>query len=261
MDADPVRLAQVVGNLLDNAAKYTPPGGPDLAERSSGEGGEVVLRVRDTGIGIAPELLPRVFDLFVQVDRSLARSQGGLGIGLTLVKRLVEMHGGSVEAHSDGPGKGSEFIVRLPALAEASERADAPRHAAAGRTRLRQPRRVLVVDDNVDAAESLAMLLRGGGTRSASAYDGPSALRGGPDLPARRRAARHRHAGDGRLRGRPADPAAAGGGNVGPGRPDRLGAGGGHAGPEGPGSTTTWSKPVDPAALEKLYRVPGDDGQ
>jgi two-component system CheB/CheR fusion protein len=115
LDADTTRLTQVIFNLLHNAAKYTEPGGTIwlTAER---ERDRVVIRVRDTGVGIAPELLPRVFDLFTQGERSLDRSQGGLGLGLTLVKRLVEMHGGSAEVHSNGPGKGSEFIVRLPAL-------------------------------------------------------------------------------------------------------------------------------------------------
>src|SRR5215831_1454940 len=114
-EADPTRLQQVVGNLLSNAAKYTDPGGHILLTARQ-EGAELVLRVRDTGIGIPADVLPRIFDLFVQAERRLDRSQGGLGIGLTLVKRLVEMHGGSVTAHSDGPGKGSEFVVRLPAL-------------------------------------------------------------------------------------------------------------------------------------------------
>ena len=109
LTADPVRLAQVLANLLNNAAKYTEEGGRiDLTVAR--EGGEAVFRVRDTGIGIAAEMLPRVFDLFTQVDRSLDRSQGGLGIGLTLVRRLVEMHGGTVQAFSDGPGRGSEFV-------------------------------------------------------------------------------------------------------------------------------------------------------
>ena len=119
MDADLTRLAQVFLNLLNNAAKYSDRGGHIwlTAER---QGSDVVVSVRDTGIGIAADQLPRIFEMFSQVDRSLEKSQGGLGIGLTLVRRLVEMHGGSVEARSDGPGKGSEFIVRLPVVVEAS---------------------------------------------------------------------------------------------------------------------------------------------
>jgi PAS domain S-box-containing protein len=117
VNADLIRLAQVIANLLTNAAKYTEKAGR-ITIAVDREGEAAVVRVRDTGLGIAPELLPRIFDPFTQGDRLLARSQGGLGIGLTLVKRLVEMHGGSVEATSAGPGKGSEFIVRLPALSD-----------------------------------------------------------------------------------------------------------------------------------------------
>src|SRR5262249_6382990 len=122
VDADPTRLQQVVGNLLSNAGKYTDPGGHILLTARQ-EGSELLLRVRDTGIGIAPDMLPVIFDLFVQAERRLDRSQGGLGIGLTLVRRLVEMQGGSVSAHSEGPGKGSEFVVRLPALSDEQKRA------------------------------------------------------------------------------------------------------------------------------------------
>jgi signal transduction histidine kinase len=112
-EADSTRIIQVVGNLLDNAAKYTPRGG-QISVRGYCERGEVVLCVRDTGIGISPEMLPRVFDLFVQSDRFLARSEGGLGVGLTLARTLVELHHGSINAQSEGPGRGSEFVVRLP---------------------------------------------------------------------------------------------------------------------------------------------------
>jgi signal transduction histidine kinase len=112
-EADPTRIIQIVGNLLDNAAKYTPRGG-EISVRGYYERGEVVLSVRDTGIGIAREMLPRVFDLFVQMDPFLARSEGGLGVGLTLARTLVELHGGSIDAHSEGPGRGSEFVMRLP---------------------------------------------------------------------------------------------------------------------------------------------------
>jgi PAS domain S-box-containing protein len=172
LEADATRLTQVVFNLLNNAAKYTEPGGRIwlTAER---EGSEVVVRVRDTGVGIAPELLPRVFDLFTQGERTLDRSQGGLGLGLTLVRSLVEMHGGRVEAHSAGPGKGSEFVARLPALPAAaaeSPRAPAPQPPAA------RPVRVMVVDDNVDVAEAVAMLLEDLGHVVQIAHSGPQAL-------------------------------------------------------------------------------------
>ena len=112
-EADPTRITQVVGNLLNNAAKYTPPGG-EVSMIGYCESGEVVLRVRDTGIGISPEMLLRVFDLFVQVDRSPGHSDGGLGVGLTLARALIELHGGSINAHSEGLGRGSEFVARLP---------------------------------------------------------------------------------------------------------------------------------------------------
>jgi PAS domain S-box-containing protein len=172
VDADLTRLAQVFANLLNNAAKYTEPGGR-VTLSVAREGGTAVVAVRDTGVGIPAAMLPRVFDLFTQVDRSLEKRQGGLGIGLSLVKRLVELHGGTVEAHSDGPGHGSEFRVRLPlvlALAEAPTEEGLPPAAAPGR------RRVLVVDDNRDAALSLAMLLRIMGNETRAAHDGVEAL-------------------------------------------------------------------------------------
>jgi PAS domain S-box-containing protein len=172
--ADSTRLQQVVGNLLSNAAKYTDPGGHILLTVRL-EGADLVLRVRDTGVGIPPDMLPRIFDLFVQAERRLDNSQGGLGIGLTLVQKLVEMHGGSITAHSEGPGKGSEFVVRLPAVTAEQKRAGES-------AEVRQPappsasRRILVVDDNVDAADSLAVLLRLEGHEVQVAYDGPAAL-------------------------------------------------------------------------------------
>ena len=183
LDADSTRLDQIFGNLLNNASKFTPhgghcrvtaelvtdgPDGPDLPR-------EVVVRVRDDGAGMAPETLPRVFELFMQADRSYDRTGGGLGIGLTLVRRLVELHGGSVEAYSAGLGKGSELAVRLPILAPTkreSERRGLSETALAAAV----PRRVLVVDDNVDSAESLALLLRLKGHEVEVAYDGPGAL-------------------------------------------------------------------------------------
>jgi PAS domain S-box-containing protein len=174
VEGDATRLAQVFANLLNNAAKYTNEGGrvTVTVERA---GGEVVVRVRDTGIGIPAELLPRVFDLFTQGDRSLARSEGGLGIGLTLVRRLVEMHGGRVEAFSDGPGKGSEFVVRLPILERRRGRRTGLAEAEAARPQT-AARRILVVDDNQDAAESLALLLRAEGHEVRTAPDGATAL-------------------------------------------------------------------------------------
>ncbi len=171
-----MRLAQVVGNLLTNAAKYTEPNGRIwlTAER---EGDEAVLRVRDNGIGIAPDMLPRIFELFVQVDHAATRSQGGLGIGLTLVKNLVEMHNGTVEARSDGLGKGSEFVVRLPLSAQ---ELDQDPGQETGQQAHEPPspsgHRLLVVDDNQDAADSLAMLLRLQGHEVRVAYSGPAAL-------------------------------------------------------------------------------------
>ena len=151
--ADAARLEQVVVNLLTNAAKYTDDGGHIwLAVQQ--EGDEAVLRVRDTGVGIAPELLPRIFDLFTQAERSLDRSQGGLGIGLCLVQRLVEMHGGKVEVYS-ALGQGSEFVVRLPVMVTARNRSRHRRTEEAAEP-TGPSLRVLVVDDNVDAAESLA---------------------------------------------------------------------------------------------------------
>jgi len=176
VDGDAVRLAQVVSNLLTNAAKYTEPGG-EIRVSAAREGATVALRVRDTGVGIAPELLPHVFDLFTQAPQTLARSQGGLGLGLAIVRRLVELHGGRVEAQSAGPGTGSEFLVVLPAGSDAREPTDTvaaavPLPAAAGATNTR----ILVVDDNEDAAEILAEALRDVGHDVRVAADGPSAL-------------------------------------------------------------------------------------
>jgi PAS domain S-box-containing protein len=173
LHADPVRLTQVFSNLLNNACKYTEPHGRIRlsAERA---GSEVVVKVSDTGVGIPADKLESVFEMFSQVDRSLERSQGGLGIGLMLVKRLVEMHGGSVEASSDGPGKGSEFTLRLPILAEAPQAAAAiPSSLAAAPA---SARRILVVDDNEDSATSLAMLLKITGNETHTAHDGLAAL-------------------------------------------------------------------------------------
>ncbi len=172
--ADPARLAQVIGNLLGNASKYTPPGG-SIWLTAEPVDGELVLRVRDTGAGIVPDLLPHVFDLFVQGDASLARTAGGLGIGLTIVDRLVAMHGGRVEVRSEGTGRGSEFTVTLPMLADELP-APADESSPSGDVAGTRGLRVLVVEDNVDMAESLATLLSAWGHEVHLAYDAASAL-------------------------------------------------------------------------------------
>jgi PAS domain S-box-containing protein len=168
IEADVTRLVQVLQNLLNNAAKYTPRGG-QIELSGALEGGEAVIRVRDNGIGIPPEMLDRIFEMFVQVDRRIERSSGGLGIGLTLVQRLVQLHGGRVEAHSAGPGRGSEFTVRLPLPVVAEARRAGPDGAFPEDAR---PVKVLVVDDNHDGADSLAMMLRALGHFVRVEYDG-----------------------------------------------------------------------------------------
>ena len=173
VEGDPVRLAQVIANLLTNAARYTEPGGL-VSVRAFLDGSDVVVVVKDSGAGIAPDLLPRVFDLFVQGQRSTDRKEGGLGLGLALVRSLVELHGGTSVARSDGPGKGSEFEIRLPATARAADAVPAVRAPAAKAATA--SRRVLVVDDNVDSAELLREMLQWVGHEVAIAHDGPSAL-------------------------------------------------------------------------------------
>jgi PAS domain S-box-containing protein len=177
---DPTRLGQVVSNLLTNAAKYTPAGGR-VTVTAREEAGDVVLRVRDTGIGIDGDVLPRVFDLFVQGRQAIDRSEGGLGLGLTIVRNLVERHGGRVAAHSDGRGTGSEFVVRLPRATTTQLPADAlrvvPGPAVPPNVAPAPPStRVLIVDDNVDGAEMLAMALCGQGYDTRVAHDAPAAL-------------------------------------------------------------------------------------
>jgi signal transduction histidine kinase/ActR/RegA family two-component response regulator len=171
IDGDSTRLEQVVVNLLNNAAKYTDESGQIWLSLQQ-EGNEAVLQVRDSGVGIAPELMPHIFDLFTQAERSLARSQGGLGVGLALVQRLVELHGGTVAA-SNALGHGSEFVVRLPVvLAPELQPSTPPENAKP----IGRPLRVLVVDDNVDTAASMAMVLRASGHDVHTAHDGPTAL-------------------------------------------------------------------------------------
>lgn len=174
VEADPGRLAQVVANLLTNAAKYTEPGGSVVltAQRCAGR---IAISVKDNGQGIAPELLSRIFELFVQGERTIERAQGGLGIGLALVRSLVELHRGRVEARSDGPGTGSEFIIELPAAADEAPR-ESPPPRAAPPPPLRAGSRILVVDDNIDAAVALGKALREHGHEVAVAHDGAQAL-------------------------------------------------------------------------------------
>ncbi len=172
LHVDATRVGQIAVNLLTNAAKYTDSGGHiQLSARR--EGDQVVISVRDDGMGIPPEKLPEMFRLFAQGDRSLARSEGGLGIGLTIVKKLAEMHGGRVEARSEGPGKGSEFIVELP-LAPAQGEVAA--EARPGPRRPGKAARILIVDDNVDTALGMARLLKNLGHEVHAAHDGPSAI-------------------------------------------------------------------------------------
>ncbi|RZA30278.1 MAG: hybrid sensor histidine kinase/response regulator [Lysobacteraceae bacterium] len=174
VDGDPTRLEQITTNLLDNAIKYTPAGGSiDVNVAQTGD--DVVLTVRDSGVGITEELLPHVFDVFVQGAISIDRAQGGLGIGLSLVRRLVELHGGRVSAFSGGQGHGSTFTVRLP-LRPGTPHARSEEHGAEGAAQAAAPLRVLVVDDNEDAAESLAALLQLLGHTTRVAHDGPEGL-------------------------------------------------------------------------------------
>jgi len=172
VDADMTRLVQVFQNLLNNAAKYSDRGG-HIQLHVGRQESDVVVTVKDTGIGIASDQLPRIFEMFAQVDRSLEMERGGLGVGLTLVHRLVEMHGGRVEARSEGPGNGSEFVVRLPIVVEASNP-----QASGGATEhsLRSSFRILVVDDNRDAADSLSEMLNLMGNDTRTAYDGQAGM-------------------------------------------------------------------------------------
>ncbi len=174
VDADVTRLAQAFANLLSNAAKYSERGGR-IALTAERQGGDAVVSVKDGGVGIPPDMLPKIFEMFTQVDRTLERSQGGLGIGLTLVKKLVDMHGGSVEAKSDGDGRGSEFVVRLP-MASAAVREVKPSSEEDEPACPSGQCRILVADDNEDAADSLAMMLQIMGNEVRTTNDGLQAV-------------------------------------------------------------------------------------
>jgi PAS domain S-box-containing protein len=172
VDGDVVRLAQVIGNLLHNAAKYTDPGG-HIELAGAIDGADVTIRVHDDGQGIPADRLPAMFELFVQGDQPPDRSQGGLGVGLALVRSLVQLHGGRIDARSEGPGCGSEFVIRLPAVPERQARRPERR---APPQQGRKPRRVLIVDDDVDATEMLAQALTAAGHEVREEHDGTSAL-------------------------------------------------------------------------------------
>jgi two-component system CheB/CheR fusion protein len=175
LDGDLTRLEQIISNLLSNASKYTDAGGR-ITLSAEREDHQAAIKISDTGVGISPEMLPKVFDLFMQVDRSLDRTQGGLGIGLTLVARLVALHGGTVEAHSAGLGQGSQFIVRLPLLMAGAPSA-ASSAALADASRQAQPvQRILLVDDNLDLVQSLALMLKFKGFDVRTASEGLAAL-------------------------------------------------------------------------------------
>jgi signal transduction histidine kinase/CheY-like chemotaxis protein len=174
LEGDSVRLTQVFANILNNAAKYTEPGGQITVETARLREDRFLVSIRDTGIGIAPDMLPRVFDLFSQAERSLDRSQGGLGLGLTLVKRLIEMHGGVVRVLSEGLGQGTEFQVELPAAAAGAARQAVAQSSEASAAP--KSLRILVVDDNRDAANSLASLLAARAHHVSAKYDGESSV-------------------------------------------------------------------------------------
>ncbi len=173
IEGDAVRLSQIVSNLLNNASRYTEDGG-QISLTAERDGDQAVIRVRDSGIGISPDKVSKIWDLFFQADRTTRSAQGGMGIGLTLVRRLVDLHGGTVSVFSEGRGRGSEFVVRLP-LAEEGVVASATVHRE--HQRAEHPKHVLVVDDNLDAAHSLAALLRKDGHRVDVAHDAESAMR------------------------------------------------------------------------------------
>ncbi len=172
LEADETRIVQALVNLLGNAVKYTERGG-QIVVSAAREGDEAVLRVRDNGVGIEAEMLSAIFNLFTQIDRSLPRAQGGLGIGLTLVRQLVELHGGRVSVHSEGPGKGSEFVVRLPAASPSASSGETPAAVAAPAA---APCHLLIIEDNNDARETLALLLKMLGHRIETAATGPDGV-------------------------------------------------------------------------------------
>jgi CheY-like chemotaxis protein len=177
VEVDDHRMAQAVANLLTNASKYTEPGGR-IVIAATDDGDSIFVSVKDTGAGISPDMLPRIFDMFVQGKQSLDRTEGGLGLGLTIVRSIVELHGGAVWASSEGPGKGAELTMRLPSLPQQVLDLVVDPEISVTETPAAslQGKRVLVVDDNSDAAETLADILRALGHTTSIAHDGPTAL-------------------------------------------------------------------------------------
>ena len=198
LDADPIRMAQVFSNLLNNAAKYSEDGG-HIALTAETQGEEVMVRVTDRGIGIPAEHLPRIFEMFAQVDTTFERSQGGLGIGLSLVKGLVGMHGGRIDAHSDGPGKGSEFVVRLPVVITQPSPGLHPANDGREEAPSAAKCRILIVDDNSLSSKSTAMLLRLMGHEIATAFNGFEGIEVARDIPPGRNTLGHRLTQAGRI--------------------------------------------------------------
>ena len=174
VEGDKTRLAQAISNLLGNAVKYS-DAGSSIWLSVNCEKDEAVISVKDTGIGIPADMLPKVFEMFIQGDRSLEKSRGGLGVGLSIVKQLVEMHGGRVEAHSEGPGRGSEFIIRLP-IVPAPTQAQPPKSERELPMAKPTRHRILVVDDNVDAAKTMSMMLKIMGNEIRTAHDGQQGI-------------------------------------------------------------------------------------
>jgi CheY-like chemotaxis protein len=206
LDIDYARAVQIYANILSNAVKFTPQGGNVVVRATVDDDGALLVSVRDSGIGLDAETIPRIFHMFEQSNTVSGQFSSGLGIGLSLSRQFAEMHGGTVDARSDGPGTGSEFLIRLPVVSRDSARNAVPQSLAAGADGRKM--KVLVVDDNQDAADSLAALLEIDGFDAHAVYDGEAAISGDGAVAAGHHHPRPRHARHGRLRDRPRDPPA-----------------------------------------------------